>query len=95
MNLFWWNLKLQSREKNSTKRKKKIKRTIQDHIPKKDWKKEDADLALKTELKFGLAKKKQQIIIKFPDEELNSDVVKKFHQGIKFVHFQTSCGPRY
>lgn len=68
---------------------------MQEQLSKKEWNKEDADLALQTEYEHGNIKKKQQIVIKFPDEELNAEVVKQFHSGIKFVHFQTSCGPRY
>lgn len=83
-------------EKSTLKRKKKFKkRSIQEQLPKKDWNKDDADLALKTECEYGNMKRKQQIIIKFPDEELNADIVKQFHSAIKFVHFQTYCGPRF
>ena len=83
-------------DKTALKRKKKFKkRSIQEQLPKKDWNKDDADLALKTECEYGNMKRKQQIIIKFPDDELNADIVKQFHSAIKFVHFQTYCGPRY
>lgn len=61
---------------------------------RKTWNREDAERALKTENEYKTVKA-QSLIIKFPDPDLNKDIVKLFHPGIQTVHFQSPSRPRY
>lgn len=62
---------------------------------KKSWNKEDAERALKTENEYNKTVTAQNLIIKFPDPDLNKDIVKLFHSGIQNIHFQSPSKPRY
>jgi len=65
--------------------------------PSKPWNREDAERALMTENEYNMKNKvnAQSLIIKFPDPDLNKDIVRLFHPGIRNIHFQNPCGPRY
>lgn len=58
------------------------------------WNREDAERALKAENEYKIVQA-QSLIIKFPDPDLNKDIVKLFHPGIQTVHFQSPSRPRY
>lgn len=62
---------------------------------KKDWTMEDAQKALDVERDFNKRHKSPSLIIKFPDLELNREIVSKFHPKIESVHFQQPSTPRY
>lgn len=65
--------------------------------PSRPWNREDAERALKTENEYNKKNKinAQSLIIKFPDPDLNKDIVRLFHPGIQNIHFQSPSGPRY
>jgi len=65
--------------------------------PSKPWNREDAERALMTENEYNMKNKvnAQSLIIKFPDTDLDKDIVGKFHPDILNIHFQNPCGPRY
>jgi len=62
--------------------------------PSRPWNREDAERALKTENEYRTIEA-QSLIIKFPDPDLNKDIVRSFHPGIQNIHFQSPSGPRY
>ncbi|KAH1013523.1 uncharacterized protein LOC109537512 isoform X2 [Dendroctonus ponderosae] len=80
----------------SRKMPKKKKKPLSQNMPsKKDWTLEDAQKALDVERDFNKRHKSPSLIIKFPDLELNREIVSKFHSKIESVHFQQPSTPRY
>ena len=63
--------------------------------PSRPWNREDAERALKIESEYNKTVKAQSLIIKFPDPDLNKEIVREFHSGIQNIHFQSPSGPRY
>ncbi|XP_015174223.1 PREDICTED: DNA-directed RNA polymerase II subunit RPB1-like isoform X2 [Polistes dominula] len=63
--------------------------------PSRPWNREDAERALKIETEYNKTVKARSLIIKFPDPDLNKDIVREFHPGIQNIHFQSPSGPRY
>lgn len=61
----------------------------------RQWVLEDAMKALKTESEHNRSVRAQSLIIKFPDPDLNKEIVRKFHSGIQNIHFQSPSGARY
>ncbi|XP_076269305.1 RNA binding domain-containing protein painting of fourth [Rhynchophorus ferrugineus] len=75
---------------------KKKKKPLSQNIPmRKDWSVDDAKRALDVEKEYHKRHKSQSLIIKFPDLELNRDIVSKFHSQIDSVHFQLPSNPRF
>ncbi|KAJ8929495.1 hypothetical protein NQ314_017810 [Rhamnusium bicolor] len=62
---------------------------------RKDWSVDDAKRALQVEKEYNKRHKSQSLIIKFPDIELNREIVGKFHKSIESVHFQQPSTPRF
>ncbi|XP_063903216.1 protein painting of fourth [Zophobas morio] len=79
-----------------SKSSKKKKKPLSQNVPsKKDWTLEEAELALSVEKEYNKRYKNHSLIIKFPDQELNRDIVSKFHPSIENVHFQQPSTPRF
>lgn len=76
-------------------KKNKQRKPMSQSYPSRPWNRDDADRALKIENEFNKAVKAQSLIIKFPDPDLNKDIVREFHSGIQNIHFQSPSGPRY
>ncbi|XP_072753569.1 uncharacterized protein Pof isoform X3 [Anoplolepis gracilipes] len=78
-------------------KKNKPRKPMSQSYPSRPWNREDAERALKTENEYNKKNKinAQSLIIKFPDPELNKDIVRLFHPGIQNIHFQSPSGPRY
>ncbi|KAF5282754.1 hypothetical protein FQR65_LT02751 [Abscondita terminalis] len=73
---------------------KKENRALSRKIPtKKEWTLEEAKTAFETEKLYNTSK--IVLIIKFPDHELNKDIVSQFHPAIENIHFQQPCTPRF
>lgn len=64
------------------------------YAKKKDWDEKDAIRALEVE-KAHKMEKTSTLIIKFPDPELNVEIVKSYSTLIDKVHFQQPSQPRY
>ncbi|CAG9813955.1 unnamed protein product [Phaedon cochleariae] len=79
-------------KKNMRKRKKPLSQNIPQ---RKDWSVEDAKRALEVEKDCNKRNKRQSLIIKFPDLELNRHIVADFHKSIDSVHFQQPSTPRF
>lgn len=62
---------------------------------KKDWTFTEAEQALNCEKEYNKRHKNQSLIIKFPDLELNKEIVSKFHNSIENVHFQQPSTARF
>ncbi|KAM0731912.1 Protein painting of fourth [Formica fusca] len=78
-------------------KKNKPRKPMSQSYPSRPWNREDAERALKTENEYNKKNKinAQSLIIKFPDPDLNKDIVRLFHPGIQNIHFQSPSGPRY
>ncbi|XP_063985089.1 uncharacterized protein LOC135166605 [Diachasmimorpha longicaudata] len=76
-------------------KKNKPRKPMSQTYPIRNWNLEDAVSALKVENKYNRTVRAQSLIIKFPDPDLNKDIVKEFHSGIENIHFQSPSGPRY
>ncbi|EGI70639.1 Protein painting of fourth [Acromyrmex echinatior] len=78
-------------------KKNKQRKPMSQSYPSKPWNREDAERALMIENEYNMKNKvnAQSLIIKFPDPDLNKDIVKLFHSGIRNIHFQNPSGPRY
>lgn len=75
---------------------KKKKKPLSQNVPsKKEWTLQDAELALSVEKECNKRFKNQSLLIKFPDLELNKEIVSKFHPAIENVHFQQPSAPRF
>nr|XP_023013404.1 uncharacterized protein LOC111503349 isoform X2 [Leptinotarsa decemlineata] len=93
----FYNYKRQSdsedyHKKNAKKRKKPLSQNIPQ---RKDWSVQDAKRALDVEKESNKRSKRQSLIIKFPDLELNREIVSNFHPSIENVHFQQPSTPRF
>ncbi|CAH1108603.1 unnamed protein product [Psylliodes chrysocephalus] len=92
-----YNLK-RKHEENVEQKKfyKKKKRPLSKVGPLKiSWTTEEAQAALDVEMECNKRSRRQGLIIKFPDQELNRDIVTNFHTSIETVHFQQPSTPRY
>ncbi|XP_076171095.1 RNA binding domain-containing protein painting of fourth isoform X2 [Ptiloglossa arizonensis] len=76
-------------------KKNKQRKPMSQSYPSRPWNREDAERALKIENEYNKTVKAQSLIIKFPDPDLNKDIVREFHPGIQNIHFQSPSGPRY
>ncbi|XP_018404419.1 PREDICTED: glutamic acid-rich protein-like isoform X2 [Cyphomyrmex costatus] len=78
-------------------KKSKQRKPMSQSYVNKPWNREDAERALKIESEYNMKNKvnAQSLIIKFPDTDLDKDIVSKFHSDILNIHFQNPCGPRY
>ncbi|XP_012273009.1 RNA polymerase II-associated factor 1 homolog isoform X2 [Orussus abietinus] len=76
-------------------KKSKQRRPMSQSYPSRPWNREDAERALQIENEYNKTVKAQSLIIKFPDPDLNKDIVREFHPGIQNIHFQSPSGPRY
>ena len=65
------------------------------NYPSRPWNREDAEKALMIENEYNKPLKAQSLIIKFPDPEINKEIVRDFHSGIQSIHFQSPSGSRY
>lgn len=75
---------------------KKKKKSLSQNIPqRKDWSVEDAVRAIDLEKEYNKRNRSASLIIKFPDTELNRDIVARFHPSIDTVHFQQPSTPRF
>lgn len=72
----------------------KTKPLSQDIPIEKKWDLKQAEEALNIEKEYNKRYKIHSVIIKFPDPELNKEMVTKFHQAIEKVHFQQPSTPR-
>ena len=75
--------------------KKPKRKSMSVHYASKEWCLEDAKKALASEAEMQKSQKVPELIIKFPDPDLNSFIVKQFSDQIAQVHFQQPCTPRY
>lgn len=79
-----------------TKSSKKKKKPLSLNNPnRRTWTSEEAEMALAVERECNKRIKNQSLLIKFPDLELNKDIVAKFHPAIENVHFQQPSAPRF
>lgn len=86
----------QSSTETKTKTSKKKKKPLSQNVPSvRSWTIEDAEKALAIEKEYNKKFKNQSIIIKFPDPEINKEIVTNFHPAIENVHFQHPSTPRY
>ncbi|KAF4523063.1 hypothetical protein B566_EDAN013051, partial [Ephemera danica] len=69
------------------------RRSMSNSYPSRPWDKESAEKALAVENECLKALRNQNLIIRFPDPDLNKDIVKAFHPSIVNVHFQVPSGP--
>lgn len=76
-------------------KKNKQRKPMSQSYPSRPWNREDAERALKIENEYNKTVKAQSLIIKFPDPDLNKDIVREFHPDIQNIHFQSPSGPRY
>ncbi|XP_011504632.1 PREDICTED: myb-like protein X [Ceratosolen solmsi marchali] len=76
-------------------KKNKQRKPMSQSYSSRPWNREDAEKALKIENEYNKTVKAQSLIIKFPDPDLNKDIVREFHPGIQNIHFQSPSGPRY
>lgn len=75
-------------------KKTKQRKPMSQNYPSRPWNREDAESALQIENEYNTIRA-PSLIIKFPDPDLNKDIVREFHPGIKNIHFQSPSGPRY
>ncbi|KAK9888396.1 hypothetical protein WA026_000647 [Henosepilachna vigintioctopunctata] len=76
--------------------RRKRKKPLSMAVPsKKGWTYEEADMALDTEKEFNKLFKNHSLKIKFPDQELNREIVSKFHPSVETVYFQQPSSPRF
>lgn len=79
-----------------SKSAKKKKKSLSQLVPKKkNFTIEDAERVFNIEQEYNKRFKNHSLIIKFPDEELNKDMVFKFHEAIENVHFQQPSNARF
>ncbi|XP_076384740.1 RNA binding domain-containing protein painting of fourth isoform X1 [Megalopta genalis] len=76
-------------------KKNKQRKPMSQSYPSRPWNREDAERALTIENEYNKQVRAQSLIIKFPDPDLNKDIVREFHPGIRNIHFQSPSGPRY
>lgn len=61
---------------------------------KKEWDYGDALKATELEKEYNKKQKVQMLLIRFPDPDLNKEVVRSFSPCIENVHFQQPSTPR-
>ncbi|XP_055378348.1 uncharacterized protein LOC129610053 [Condylostylus longicornis] len=76
-------------------RKSKRKPMSARYMRSKEWDRDDAEKALALENEFNKMQRTPMLILKFPDPDLNKQVVKKYSTAIDTVHFQQPSTPRY
>lgn len=76
-------------------RKAKRKPMSTRYTRKKEWVEEDAIRALNLENEFSKLQRMPMLILKFPDPELNKEIVKRYSNMIDNVHFQQPSTARY
>lgn len=85
----------ESRDVSETMGKASKMKPLSQDIPiEKKWDLKQAEEALNIEKEYNKRYKIHSVIIKFPDPELNKEMVTKFHQAIEKVHFQQPSTPR-
>ncbi|XP_022918761.1 protein painting of fourth isoform X2 [Onthophagus taurus] len=77
------------------KNRKRKKPLSQNMVHQKNYTLEDAITALEVEKQYNKRYKNQSLILKFPDPELNKEIVAKLHPAIENVHFQQKSTPRF
>ncbi|XP_026471106.1 uncharacterized protein LOC113375384 [Ctenocephalides felis] len=86
-------------EKNESKKtivnKKGKRKSMSQKYSSKPWDLESAEKAVAVELEYNRLQNTQSLILKFPDAELNKEIVKNFNSNIEHVHFQQPSTPRY
>ncbi|XP_030747906.1 uncharacterized protein LOC115876311 isoform X2 [Sitophilus oryzae] len=76
--------------------KGKKKKPLSQSMPStRGWTLEQAKRALAVETEYNRRHKSQSLIVKFPDKELNREIVSKLHGQIDHVYFQLPCTPRF
>lgn len=81
---------------SKVKSMKKKKKPLSQNIPaRRDWLLDDAEKALNIEKEYNKRYKNQSLIIKFPDLELNKEIVSRYHPAIENVHFQQPSTARF
>ncbi|KYQ59288.1 Protein painting of fourth, partial [Trachymyrmex zeteki] len=90
------NEETEDQDEKVVKKNKQRKPMSQSYV-NKPWNREDAERALKIESEYNMKNKvnAQSLIIKFPDTDLDKNIVSKFHSDILNIHFQNPCGSRY
>ncbi|XP_044751897.1 uncharacterized protein LOC123311859 [Coccinella septempunctata] len=77
-------------------RSRKRKKPLSQSVPaKRAWTDEEAQMAINVERDYNKLFKNHSLKIKFPDQELNRDIVSKFHPSIETVYFQQPSNPRF
>ncbi|KAL3282832.1 hypothetical protein HHI36_005995 [Cryptolaemus montrouzieri] len=75
---------------------KKRKKPLSQAVPaKRAWTDEEARMAIEVEKEYNKLFKNHSLKIKFPDQELNREIVSKFHKSIETVYFQQPSNPRF
>ncbi|KRT86606.1 RNA binding protein, partial [Oryctes borbonicus] len=80
------------KSKSSKKKKKPLSQSLPSRI---SWTYEEAANALNLEKEYNKRSKSHSLIIKFPDAELNKEIVTKFNPAIENVHFQQPSTARF
>lgn len=76
--------------------KAKKKKPLSQNVPtKREWTIDDAKRAINVEMEFSKRFKRNSLMIKFPDIDINKEIVSKFHTAIENVHFQQPSTARY
>lgn len=75
--------------------KKPKRKPMSSHYTTKEWNPLDAIKALELEREITLMQHKPMLIVKFPDPELNKEIIKSFSTHIQNVHFQQPSTARY
>ncbi|XP_045470124.1 uncharacterized protein LOC123677569 isoform X2 [Harmonia axyridis] len=84
------------RPNEEVQRSKKRKKPLSQSVPaKRAWTDEEAQMAIVVEREYNKLFKNHSLKIKFPDQELNRDIVSKFHSSIETVYFQQPSNPRF
>ncbi|XP_018319476.2 uncharacterized protein LOC108732960 [Agrilus planipennis] len=92
----WPSREVNDTSDTRTKSQKKRKKPLSQNNPKRrDWSLDDVIKALSLEKELNKKCKNHSLIIKFPDHELNKDIVSGFHPSIESVHFQQPSTPRF
>ncbi|CAH2004241.1 unnamed protein product [Acanthoscelides obtectus] len=75
---------------------KKKKKSLAQILPqRRGWSMEDAKKAIEIERECNRKARRFSLFIKFPDAELNREIVSSFHSAIESVHFQQPSTPRF
>lgn len=77
---------------NGPKKKKKLSQNV---TSKREWTLQESEMALKVEKEYNERSRNHSLLIRFPDLELNRNIVEKLHSEIESVFFQNSYAPRF